>query len=260
MCPPETTRASTGKFISRLFLLPFFEQDGMDVSFEVIDGDQRFIERESQRLGVSDSDQQGAGQPRPLGHGQGVNGLISLSGVSQCFANHRHNRLQMLARSQLRHHAAIGLVGGDLRKHHVRDDFFSRIHDRCSRLIAGAFNAENVGASHVSSLKEPCGNRRTHVCGTAAAGLYVNPAVSTGLQGRLQYCVMSSGDPSAPPATEPVSSLYDTRLPQLSRWRQMQIPIIAAAVIAVIRGLGPTLRFEKLGHHHYDQSRARGVR
>jgi lysophospholipid acyltransferase (LPLAT)-like uncharacterized protein len=70
---------------------------------------------------------------------------------------------------------------------------------------------------------------------------------------------MSSGNPSAPPATEPVSSLYDTRLPQLSRWRRMQIPVIAAAVIAVIRVLGPTLRFEELGMHHYRQSRAQGV-
>ena len=70
---------------------------------------------------------------------------------------------------------------------------------------------------------------------------------------------MSSGNPSASPATEPVSSLYDTRLPQLSRWRRTQIPVIAAAVIAVIRALGPTLRFEELGMHHYRQSRARGV-
>jgi lysophospholipid acyltransferase (LPLAT)-like uncharacterized protein len=77
--------------------------------------------------------------------------------------------------------------------------------------------------------------------------------------GRLQYPVMSSADPSVPPVTEPVSSLYDTRLPQLSRWRRMQIPVIAGVVIAVIRALGPTLRFEKLGQHHYDQSRARGV-
>ena len=38
----------------------------------------------------------------------------------------------------------------------------------------------------------------------------------------------------------------------------MQIPLIAAAVIAIIRGLGPTLRFEHLGQHHYEQSRARG--
>jgi lysophospholipid acyltransferase (LPLAT)-like uncharacterized protein len=70
---------------------------------------------------------------------------------------------------------------------------------------------------------------------------------------------MSSGNPSAPPATEPVSSLYDTRLPQLSRWRRMQIPVIAAAVIAIIRSLGPTLRFERVGHHYYEQSRASGV-
>jgi lysophospholipid acyltransferase (LPLAT)-like uncharacterized protein len=69
---------------------------------------------------------------------------------------------------------------------------------------------------------------------------------------------MSSGNPSAPPATEPASSLYDTRLPQLSRWRRMQIPVIAAAVIAVIRVLCPTLRFEELGMHHYRESRARG--
>src|SRR5690348_13925301 len=72
-------------------------------------------------------------------------------------------------------------------------------------------------------------------------------------------CVMSSESPSAPPATEPVSSLYDTRLPQLSFWRRMQIPVIAAVVIAVIRALGPTLRFEELGMHHYRDSRAQGV-
>src|SRR3954469_10235736 len=70
--------------------------------------------------------------------------------------------------------------------------------------------------------------------------------------------VMSSESQSAPHTTEPVSSLYDTRLPQLSRWRRMQIPIIASAVIAVIRILGPTLRFEELGMHHYRRSRERG--
>jgi lysophospholipid acyltransferase (LPLAT)-like uncharacterized protein len=72
--------------------------------------------------------------------------------------------------------------------------------------------------------------------------------------------MMSSGNSSPPPApaTEPVSSLYDTRLPQLSRWRRMQIPVIAGAVIAIIRVLGPTLRFEELGMYHYRQSRARG--
>jgi lysophospholipid acyltransferase (LPLAT)-like uncharacterized protein len=65
--------------------------------------------------------------------------------------------------------------------------------------------------------------------------------------------------PSSESANEPISPLYDTRLPQLSRWRRMQIPLISSVVIAIIRVLGPTLRFEELGMHHYRQSRARGV-
>ena len=38
----------------------------------------------------------------------------------------------------------------------------------------------------------------------------------------------------------------------------MQIPLIAGAAIATIRCLGPTLRFEALGQHHYDRARAHG--
>jgi len=49
---------------------------------------------------------------------------------------------------------------------------------------------------------------------------------------------------------------YDTRLPELSRWRQMQIPVIAAAVTGVLRVLGPTLRFEALGGQHVERIHA----
>jgi lysophospholipid acyltransferase (LPLAT)-like uncharacterized protein len=45
-----------------------------------------------------------------------------------------------------------------------------------------------------------------------------------------------------------VSAHYDTRLPRLPWSRRIQIPIIAAVVYSVIRVLGPTLRFETLGH------------
>ena len=137
-----------GEIHLAIIFLPFLEQHGMNVSFEMIHGDQRLVEGEGQRLGISDSDQQGARQPRPLGHRQRVNRLIGLPGIGQSFANHRHNRLQMLARSQLRNHAAIRLVRGDLREDDIRDDSLSRIHHRRGGLIAGAFNAENVGASH----------------------------------------------------------------------------------------------------------------
>ncbi len=45
-----------------------------------------------------------------------------------------------------------------------------------------------------------------------------------------------------------VGAHYDTRLPDLPWTRRIQIPIIAALVYTVIRILGPTLRFETLGH------------
>jgi hypothetical protein len=55
-----------------------------------------------------------------------------------------------------------------------------------------------------------------------------------------------------------VSKHYDIRPPELSRARRVQIPLIAAAAGTILRCLGPTLRFESLGRHHYDQARARG--
>lgn len=61
---------------------------------------------------------------------------------------------------------------------------------------------------------------------------------------------------TAPAATQDAdekhrtSILYDTRLPQLSRWRRMQIPLIASAVYWTVRALGPTIRYEVLGWQH----------
>jgi lysophospholipid acyltransferase (LPLAT)-like uncharacterized protein len=40
---------------------------------------------------------------------------------------------------------------------------------------------------------------------------------------------------------------YDTRLPALSFWQRVQIPILGWVVWAVIRVLGPTIQFEVLG-------------
>ena len=44
-----------------------------------------------------------------------------------------------------------------------------------------------------------------------------------------------------------VNVLYDTRLPELSRWRRAQIPVIAGRGGGLIAAIGPTLRFESLG-------------
>jgi lysophospholipid acyltransferase (LPLAT)-like uncharacterized protein len=47
-------------------------------------------------------------------------------------------------------------------------------------------------------------------------------------------------------------------MPHLSRWRRMQIPVIAAAVYWFIRLLGPTLRVEIVGVHNAIQIRNSG--
>jgi lysophospholipid acyltransferase (LPLAT)-like uncharacterized protein len=49
------------------------------------------------------------------------------------------------------------------------------------------------------------------------------------------------------PEEQRLSIQYDTRLPRLSRWQRIQIPMIAWLVWAVIRVIGPTLKFEVLG-------------
>jgi hypothetical protein len=46
------------------------------------------------------------------------------------------------------------------------------------------------------------------------------------------------------------SAHYDVSLPQLSRWRRMQIPVIGSLVYWFARALGPTIRYEVLGWQH----------
>jgi lysophospholipid acyltransferase (LPLAT)-like uncharacterized protein len=64
---------------------------------------------------------------------------------------------------------------------------------------------------------------------------------------------MDTADIQQPEEGEKVSAHYDVRLPKLPWHRRIQIPIIAAIVYAVIRTLGPTLRYEVIGRRHADQ-------
>jgi hypothetical protein len=69
----------------------------------------------------------------------------------------------------------------------------------------------------------------------------------------------STSDHAESPASEQeVGRHYDTRLPRLSVWRKMQLPVISTAVSGIIHTLGPTLRYERLGWHNYTQAHERG--
>ena len=71
-------------------------------------------------------------------------------------------------------------------------------------------------------------------------------------------------DPASPAGAEQREEQrgvhYDTRLPEYSRWRRMQIPVIAAAVYGFVRAIGPTLRYEVLGWQHAERVYAAGQR
>ena len=59
---------------------------------------------------------------------------------------------------------------------------------------------------------------------------------------------------------ERISQHYDTRPPELTRWRRMQVPVIGAAGYSLVRTLGPTLRFEVHGYQHIERLHASGRR
>ncbi len=71
-------------------------------------------------------------------------------------------------------------------------------------------------------------------------------------------------DPASPAGAEQREEQrgvhYDTRLPEYSRWRRMQVPVIAAAVYGFVRAIGPTLRYEVLGWQHAERVYAAGQR
>lgn len=61
-------------------------------------------------------------------------------------------------------------------------------------------------------------------------------------------------------AQDSLSAHYDTRLPDLPWLRRVQIPLIAVSVYAMMRTLGPTLRYEVIGWHHAENVHASGKR
>src|SRR5580704_10870646 len=50
----------------------FIEENSVNVAFEMINGNERKVVRESQRLGVGDADQKGAGKAWTRGNSDGV--------------------------------------------------------------------------------------------------------------------------------------------------------------------------------------------
>src|SRR5258708_37773595 len=109
-----------GKFqVSASALFPL-EENGMDVAFQMIDGDERFFQSESKRFGKTDSYQQGSGEAWALRDGDGVDRFVGGVGFGDRLSYDRHNCLQVLTRSEFGNYSAVRLVRRDLGRDNVR--------------------------------------------------------------------------------------------------------------------------------------------
>jgi hypothetical protein len=126
-------------------VLPLFEQDGMDVTLKVIDGDEGLVDGKADGFRETQSDEEGAREPWTLGDGDGVYGFIRSVSLFQRRTNHRNTIAQMFARGEFGHNAFVGLVRGELRENDVGDDLFAGTNDGGGGFVARALDAEDVG-------------------------------------------------------------------------------------------------------------------
>jgi hypothetical protein len=90
------------------------QEQRFNVSGEMVDGDERTIERQRQRLGERHTDQERPDQSRALRHRDRIElGQIGLGRIERC-ANDAANVADVLARRELRHDTAPLAMDGHL--------------------------------------------------------------------------------------------------------------------------------------------------
>jgi hypothetical protein len=118
------------------------------MTLEVVDRHQRLAGRPRDRLGGHQPDDQPADQARPGGRGNRIDLVERHIGAGERFLDQPVQRLDMRARRDLRHDAAIGAVFVELRQHDVGEDFAAAVlmarDDGSRRLVAASFNAEDA--------------------------------------------------------------------------------------------------------------------
>ena len=114
------------------------------MSAHVVHGNERHAERIRRRLGKVHTHQHRADQPRRIRHSHGVNIRAREICLFQRLVGKTVDRLNVLARGDLRHHAAVELVQLDLRGDAVGQNASSVAHYGNSRLVTGRFYRQYV--------------------------------------------------------------------------------------------------------------------
>ena len=113
------------------------------MALDVVDRNERHIERQCSRLGKIHADEQRADKAGRIGHGDGVQLAARQAGVLQRLLGKTVDGLNMLARGDLRHNAAVFAVQRHLRGDAVRQDASSVLHNGDGGLVAGGLNGKD---------------------------------------------------------------------------------------------------------------------
>ena len=113
------------------------------VALDVVDRDQRLVCRIGQRLGRAHADEQRAHQARAIGHSNRIDVRQGHVRLLQAFIHHRIDALHVLARGNLRHHAAVHRMQRNLRRNDRGDDLAAVADDRRRRLVTAGFNRKD---------------------------------------------------------------------------------------------------------------------
>ncbi len=128
------------------------EQHGVDVAFEVVDGDERLAERVGEGFGVADADEQRAGEAGAFGDGDGVEVGKGDAGFAEGGVDDGDDGAEVLAGGELGDDAAVGGVDGDLGGDDVRELARAALDDGGGGLVAGALDTEDQSVADVGSV------------------------------------------------------------------------------------------------------------
>ena len=123
--------------------LALVEEDGVDVAFQMVDGDEGQIGGEGQGFGVGDADEQGAGEAWTGGYGDGVEVGEGDAGLGERGADDRDDGAEMLAGGQFGDDSAISGVGGDLRGDNRAERVGPALDDGGGGLVARGFDGQD---------------------------------------------------------------------------------------------------------------------
>ncbi len=127
---------------------PVGEPRGQRMRFQVVDRQQRLSCHQRQGLGGDEADQHPADQAGTGGHGDAVHVREREARAVQRPGDQPVEHFHMGPGRDLRHHAAIGRVLGDLAQHLVRQDdaaaVLARRHDGGGGLVAGGLDTQHV--------------------------------------------------------------------------------------------------------------------